>query len=86
MPELFKKGGHIQACQKWVPEFGKVFGIYNFRAPILYVTDPEAIKNILVKDFEAFTDRYDFLNLFHRVDWLLFSLKRAILYVFFILL
>lgn len=32
-------------------------GIYGFCRPILLVCDPQAIRNILVKDFENFIDR-----------------------------
>ncbi|XP_064107333.1 cytochrome P450 9e2-like [Macrobrachium nipponense] len=32
-------------------------GIYTFYSPILYVSDPEMIKSIFIKDFDHFTDR-----------------------------
>lgn len=60
MPELFKPGGHLRAAQDWQAKYGTVFGIYNFRAPILYVTDPNAIKQVLVTDFNSFVDRHFF--------------------------
>ena len=67
MPELFKPGGHIEANKEWLPKYGRIFGIYNFRAPILYVTDLEAVKQILVTDFNHFSDRCVLVsnNLFH---------------------
>ncbi|XP_066978648.1 cytochrome P450 3A31-like [Macrobrachium rosenbergii] len=34
-----------------------LIGTYNFYSPILYVCDPEMIKNIFIKDFDHFTDR-----------------------------
>nr|UUB32700.1 cytochrome P450 CYP9AZ1 [Dendroctonus valens] len=33
-----------------------ITGIYNFRAPVLMIKDPELIKQVAVKDFDSFTD------------------------------
>lgn len=32
-------------------------GVYNFYKPLLYVRDPDLIKNILIKDFQYFLNR-----------------------------
>lgn len=38
-------------------------GIYGFCWPILMVCDPQAVRNILIKDFEYFADRtYNFFS------------------------
>ncbi|CAG2107627.1 unnamed protein product [Medioppia subpectinata] len=40
--------------------YGKVFGVYEITKPVLFVSDPELIRDILVKDFHIFTNRRDF--------------------------
>ncbi|KAL9984592.1 hypothetical protein ACROYT_G006904 [Oculina patagonica] len=48
----------IPKCQlEWCKKYGKVFGIYIFRMPFLVVSDPDMIKEILVKEFPKFHDR-----------------------------
>lgn len=49
------------------------FGIFLFHKPTIFIKDPDLIKNVLVKDFNSFADRYSHanekdplgLNLFH---------------------
>ncbi len=36
---------------------GKCFGIYELGKPVLYLSDPELIREVLVKDFHIFTNR-----------------------------
>ncbi|CAG5116014.1 unnamed protein product [Candidula unifasciata] len=38
--------------------YGRAYGIYYFRRPALIVTDPELIRQILVKDFANYRDRF----------------------------
>ncbi|ODM98728.1 Cytochrome P450 3A24, partial [Orchesella cincta] len=38
-------------------KYGAVYGVYEGRAPRVYVTDPEMIRRIMVKDFDHFFDR-----------------------------
>ncbi|CAG2114259.1 unnamed protein product [Medioppia subpectinata] len=54
-------------------EFGKIHGFYDFNIPVLTVGEPELIKQILVKDFQAFVNRRD-LNMKSKFfnSWLLF--------------
>lgn len=40
-----------------VLRYGKILGFFEGPYPTLWVTDPEIIKSIMVKDFEHFTDR-----------------------------
>ncbi|CAL1528758.1 unnamed protein product [Lymnaea stagnalis] len=57
--ELFDdRVGPRAAVKKWQAQHGRVFGIYEFRQPLLVVTDPEALKQVFVKDFNNFTNRY----------------------------
>lgn len=42
--------------QKWYKKYGSVFGIYEGANPVLMVAEPKLLKNILIKDFQSFTD------------------------------
>ncbi|XP_054154613.1 cytochrome P450 3A24-like [Oppia nitens] len=50
------KPGH-----KWEQDlyrrYGKCFGIYELTQPVLYLSDPVLIRDVLVKDFHSFVDR-----------------------------
>jgi len=43
--------------QNLVKKHGKIFGVYEVTKPVLYVSDPDIIKDVLVKDFHIFTNR-----------------------------
>ncbi|KAK3726218.1 hypothetical protein RRG08_018661 [Elysia crispata] len=59
IPELFDPAvGFRAAAKRWQGIYGRVFGVFFFRKPVLVVTDPEVIKQILIKDFNVFVDRY----------------------------
>ncbi|XP_061187622.1 cytochrome P450 3A24-like [Saccostrea echinata] len=49
--------GTVEADMMWWREYGNVFGHFNGRSPMLVVADPEMLKEILVKQFQNFTDR-----------------------------
>ncbi|CAG2170594.1 unnamed protein product [Oppiella nova] len=36
---------------------GKCFGVYELGKPVLYLSDPELIREVLVKDFHMFTNK-----------------------------
>ena len=38
-------------------QYGKIYGFYQGTQPVLMVTDPQLIKQILVKDFAQFANR-----------------------------
>ncbi|KAK9869596.1 hypothetical protein WA026_003345 [Henosepilachna vigintioctopunctata] len=53
-----KKIGITQCILEWYESLdAKVIGLYAIDDPILLVKDPDIMKNILVKDFNHFTDR-----------------------------
>ncbi|CAG2177842.1 unnamed protein product, partial [Oppiella nova] len=39
---------------------GKCFGVYELGKPVLYLSDPELIREVLVKDFHIFANRREF--------------------------
>ncbi|XP_023242807.1 putative cytochrome P450 cyp-13B1 [Centruroides sculpturatus] len=41
--------GYIEL--EWYKKYGRIFGIYEGLNPILMVSEPELIKNILIRDF-----------------------------------
>ncbi|XP_059171801.1 cytochrome P450 3A29-like [Physella acuta] len=57
--EMFDPQLGFRRCVKnWQGVYGRMFGIYFYRKPVLVVTDPEALKQIFVKDFSVFADRF----------------------------
>ncbi|CAG2178449.1 unnamed protein product, partial [Oppiella nova] len=42
---------------EWYKKYGRLFGVFTFEKPGLTVADPELVKQILVKDFNAFRNR-----------------------------
>ncbi|XP_040359912.2 cytochrome P450 3A24-like [Ixodes scapularis] len=43
--------------QERYTQFGKLFGVYEFGKPVLFVCDPELVKFVLVKDFSSLPNR-----------------------------
>ncbi|CAL1545142.1 unnamed protein product [Lymnaea stagnalis] len=50
--------GVRHSVKQWQKQYGRIFGIYFFRKPVIVVTEPEALKQIFVKDFNVFVDRF----------------------------
>ncbi|KAK8760329.1 hypothetical protein V5799_028406 [Amblyomma americanum] len=66
-PELFwgnfkqLKEDRLQVMERWISEYGKVFGYYSGEEPYMVVADPEMVKQCLVKEFPTFHDRPPFV-------------------------
>ncbi|KAH7984778.1 hypothetical protein HPB52_024002 [Rhipicephalus sanguineus] len=50
-----------QVMERWIAEYGKVFGYYSGEMPFIVVSDPDMIKQCLVKEFPTFHDRAPFV-------------------------
>ncbi|KAH6945976.1 hypothetical protein HPB50_010970 [Hyalomma asiaticum] len=55
------KEDRVQVMERWIAEYGKVFGYYNGEMPYIVVSDPEMVKQCLVKEFPTFHDRAPFV-------------------------
>eukprot|EP00058_Branchiostoma_floridae_P024989 XP_002610479.1 hypothetical protein BRAFLDRAFT_85620 [Branchiostoma floridae] len=53
------KTGHynMEAQVEYTAKYGKVYGVFNGRTPILVISDPEMLREIFVKQFHKFTNR-----------------------------
>ncbi|XP_025113194.1 cytochrome P450 3A24-like [Pomacea canaliculata] len=51
--------GAEQFVQKWSKKYGRTFGMYSGRVPLLVTTDLDILKQVLVKDFNKFTNRFE---------------------------
>lgn len=52
--------GHLQAMVSWGREHGRVFGYFEGWTPVIAISDPDILKQILVKDFDNFRSRKPF--------------------------
>lgn len=44
--------------KRWLKQYGRIYGVYNgLFSPVLSISDADAIKQVLVKDFNNFVDR-----------------------------
>ncbi|XP_054158288.1 cytochrome P450 3A6-like [Oppia nitens] len=46
--------------QELYGKYGKCFGIYELNRPVLYLSEPDLIRDVLVKDFHSFQNRRDY--------------------------
>ncbi|XP_025113229.1 cytochrome P450 3A24-like [Pomacea canaliculata] len=56
--------GNEQCVRKWSNVYGRTFGIYVGRRPMLVTTDLDILKEVLVKYFNIFTDRFEKFEIF----------------------
>lgn len=52
--------GQFQATVKWGRRYGRVFGYFEGYTPVLSVSDPDILREILVKDANNFNHRKQF--------------------------
>ncbi|XP_033761672.1 cytochrome P450 3A8-like isoform X2 [Pecten maximus] len=53
---LFKEGV-VQADMTFYKKYGRIFGTFESRHPILYIAEPKLLKEIMVKQFNSFVNR-----------------------------
>ncbi|KAF5303368.1 hypothetical protein FQR65_LT08281 [Abscondita terminalis] len=60
---VFRKESYNDLLHRTCVQYKKLryFGFYNFSRPTLIVLDKELIKQIFIKNFDHFTDHYDFM-------------------------
>ncbi|KAK7103927.1 cytochrome P450 3A24-like isoform X2 [Littorina saxatilis] len=52
-----RKDGIFKTITDWSKKYGKFFGLYLMRQPLLLTTDVEILKEVFVKDFTNFPER-----------------------------
>ncbi|XP_025103431.1 cytochrome P450 3A5-like isoform X5 [Pomacea canaliculata] len=60
----FMKQSFIYTLLDWRKQYGHVFGIFFVSKPMLVVSDLDIVKEILVKDFNNFVDRFFVADIF----------------------
>ncbi|KAL8593945.1 hypothetical protein ACOMHN_021797 [Nucella lapillus] len=48
--------------EKWKAQFGKSYGMFFYREPQFVTSDPEVIKEVAVRNFNNFSDRYNWFD------------------------
>ncbi|XP_025114563.1 uncharacterized protein LOC112576366 [Pomacea canaliculata] len=54
--------GNQKSLREWSKAYGRVYGIYFNHQPMLVTNDLDILREVMVKDFPHFTDRYDQFN------------------------
>ncbi|PAA80042.1 hypothetical protein BOX15_Mlig021430g1 [Macrostomum lignano] len=75
MLRFVKFGGFRQMMLADLQEFGRVYGTYFMRRPVLVVADPDMLKQICIKRSENFTDRGTLGNETYPMDKGILTLK-----------
>ncbi|KAL8597011.1 hypothetical protein ACOMHN_050110 [Nucella lapillus] len=47
----------VHALKEWSQQYGRIYGLYLGREPMIVIGDIEILKSVLVKDFAHFSDR-----------------------------
>ncbi|XP_035829344.1 cytochrome P450 3A8, partial [Aplysia californica] len=55
-----REKGQFQAMKDWSRQFGRVFGYFEGYTPVMAVSDPEVLREVLVKDAANFMKRKPF--------------------------
>ena len=56
-PDILKSRGRAFTIQRWTNEFGRVFGYFEGHTPILVVSDPDILQDIMISSFSKFHSR-----------------------------
>ena len=62
LPDVFKYGGMHKMMLNYFYKYGRVHKMCFGRTPVIVVSDPEIVKQILVKDFWKFPNRPQFIK------------------------
>ena len=49
-----------QEQMNWLKTHGKTYGLYEGVTPVIVTIDPEIVKSVVAKNFDSFTDTFDF--------------------------
>lgn len=60
--DIRKRGGIHKALLEYTREYGKHFVIYQGRIPSIVIVDPETLRQVLVKNFTTFRNRFPPFN------------------------
>ena len=56
--DLFRDQGQMhKTVDRFVKQYGRVFGMYFMKTPAVVVSDLQIIKEIMIKEFSSFHDR-----------------------------
>ena len=62
LPDVFRYGGLHKMLLNYFYKYGRVYKMSMGRSPSIVVTDPEILKQIMVKEFWKFTNRPPFVR------------------------
>ena len=62
LPDIFKYGGIHKMFLNYFYKYGRVHKMCFGRTPVIVVSDPEIVKQIMVKDFWKFSNRPAFIK------------------------
>ncbi|CAL8080029.1 unnamed protein product [Orchesella dallaii] len=58
-PQGYRKVQHLEDYRRF-KEFGSFYGFYEGRTPQVHICDPELVKQILIRDYDSFSERKHF--------------------------
>jgi cytochrome P450 family 3 subfamily A len=60
-PNSHKIVNQLEDCE-WLKKYGDVFGVYTGRVPQIFVSDPDMVRRICIKDFDKFANHQLYIN------------------------
>ena len=55
--DIFKSRGTAFTVKKWTDQYGRIFGYFEGHTPILVVSDPDLLQDIMISSFSKFHSR-----------------------------